>query len=187
VLDELVAAKQIDIAALARANIRAQRARLNLTQASVAKRMRQLGYGWYPQTCGLVERNQRPLLFDELTALALCLETTPDVLALPPPEVQQVTFGEHHVPAQRLSIVDDSVSWDGDDLTVRAPTVQFRPLDLRMAREPDPRVRAGVYAVAEELRRASSGEDVPLPAAQPGDLDAEDLPPGLRPPEPPDK
>src|SRR5436190_20641958 len=51
---------------LIRANIRAQRARLGITQASVARRMRQLGYPWYPQTCGLVERNQRPLLADEL-------------------------------------------------------------------------------------------------------------------------
>jgi len=45
--------------------------------------MSQLGFGWFPQTVGLVERNQRPLLADELAALALALETTPDVLALP--------------------------------------------------------------------------------------------------------
>ena len=142
--------------------------------------MNQLGYQWYPQTCGLVERNQRPLLADELAALALCLDTTQDVLALPPPEVQQVIFGEQQVLAQRLSIVDDSVTWDGDNLTVAPPTVQFQPLDVRMARERDPRVRAGIYALREQLDQEAGGESTLLPP-QPGDQAAEDLPPGWRP------
>jgi transcriptional regulator with XRE-family HTH domain len=171
VFDMDVATQPVEITALVRANIRAARARLNLTQASVAKRMQQLGYRWYPQTCGLVERNQRPLLADELAALALCLKTTPEELMLPTGDVQAVTFGNKQVPAQRLSIVDDSVDWDGDDLKITPPTVQYRPADLRQA----------VWAMREELRRIEAGES-PLP---PGP-DAVDLEAGWRPPEPPD-
>jgi transcriptional regulator with XRE-family HTH domain len=111
---------------LMRGNIRAQRARLNLTQASVSTRMNHLGYSWYPQTVGLVERNQRPLLADELAALALALETTPDALYLPPPDVPAVLFGGYSIPAQRLSVMDSSVSWDGDKITVTPPTAAYR-------------------------------------------------------------
>jgi hypothetical protein len=77
------------------------------------------------------------------------------------------------------------VNWDGDNLTVTPPTVQFRPLDLRMAREQDPRIRAGVYRLLEQPEQEAAGEST-LQPPQPGDLDAEDLPPGWRPPEPPD-
>jgi hypothetical protein len=111
-------AQPVDIAALASANIRAARARLSITQAQVARRMRQFGYGWYPQTCGLVERNQRPLLAGELAALALALETTPDQLALPPPGVAVVLFGGQPIPAQRLSVDDGSLTWEGDMLKI---------------------------------------------------------------------
>lgn len=109
-----------------RGNIRAQRARLGLTQENVATRMNMLGYAWYKQTTGLVERNQRPLGADELSALALCLETTPDQLYLPPPDVHSVLFGGHAIPAQRLSVVDGSVSWDGDTMTVAPPAAAPR-------------------------------------------------------------
>lgn len=132
---------------MASANIRAARARLGLTQASVSRRMNQLGFSWYAQTCGLVERNQRPLLASELNALALCLETTPDVLFLPPPNVAQVAFGDQAIPAQRLSVIDDSTSWDGDQLKVTPPTVRYRPGELRQV----------VDAVREELHRQAGG------------------------------
>ena len=128
-----MANQPVDIAAMVSANIRAARARLNLTQASVARRMKQLGHDWYPQTAGLVERNQRPVFWPELPALALVFETTVEVLALPPPDVTQVVFGEHQVPAQRLSVIDDSVTWDGDTLRVRQPAVRYRPGDIRRA------------------------------------------------------
>jgi len=184
-LDERVAAQPVEITALARQNIRAQRARLRLTQASVARRMNQLGYHWYPQTCGLVERNQRPLLADEVAALALVLDTNVRALMLPTGDVRLVTFGEVQIPAQRLWFVDDSVSWDGDDLKITSPTVQYRPVDLALADEPDPQVRDGIRALADELHRDESpGEHVP---PQPGSEGAVDLPPGYRPPEPPDE
>ena len=105
-----------------RGNIRAQRARTGLTQAELATRMNMLGYAWYKQTVGLVERNQRPLLADELSALALCLGTTPDELYLPSPDVQSVLFGGYSIPAQRLSAVDDTVTWDGNKITATPPT-----------------------------------------------------------------
>jgi 8-oxo-dGTP diphosphatase len=126
-----------------RRNIRAQRARLGLTQASVSRRMNQLGFTWYPQTVGLVERSQRPLLADELLALALALETTPDVLYGPPPDLSVVLFGGERIPAQRLRIIDDSVNWVGDELKVSAPTVQYRPVEQVIA----------VHEMREELRR----------------------------------
>jgi transcriptional regulator with XRE-family HTH domain len=149
VLDERVAAPPISITETHRRNIRAQRAALRLTQASVAKRMNQLGYAWYPQTVGLVERDQRPLSADELVALALCLETTPDVLFGPVGGASVVVFGDQQIPAQRLRIIDDSLSWDGDTLKVSAPTIQYRPTEVVMA----------VHEAREKLRRQADGED----------------------------
>jgi transcriptional regulator with XRE-family HTH domain len=131
------------------ANVRAQRARTGLTQQALAKRMRQLGARWHFQTVGAVERGERPLSAYEVPALAFALWTTLDVLMLPPPDVQLVTFGDQPVPSQRLSIVDDSVSWDGDDIKITPPTVQYRPGDLRIV----------VDAVREQLRRQGGGED----------------------------
>ena len=126
-----------------RQNIRAQRARLGLTQASVSKRMNQLGFTWYPQTVGLVERDQRPLYADELLALALALETVPAILYEPTSDVSAVLFGEKRIPAQRLKIIDDSVSWEGDDLKVTAPTVHYSPVEQVIA----------THEMREELRR----------------------------------
>jgi hypothetical protein len=88
--------------------------------------MNMLGFHWYKQTTGLVERNQRPLTADELMALALVLETTPDVLYLPPPDVPNVLFGGYSIPAERLSVIDGSVSWDSDKITVTPPTAASR-------------------------------------------------------------
>ena len=171
-----MAIQPVEITALARANIRAQRARLGLTQASVARRMQQLGFHWYAQTCGLVERNQRPLEAAELAALALCLDTTPDVLALPTGDVQLVTFGDVQIPAQRLLIIDDSVSWDGDELKITAPTVQYRPAEQRQI----------VWEMREKLHQVEAGAATLAPP-QPGEQGAMDLEPGWRHPEPPDE
>jgi len=52
----------------------------------------------------LVERNQRPLLADELVALALALETTPDVLYGPPSDVALVLYGEHRIGAVSVTL-----------------------------------------------------------------------------------
>ena len=156
-----MAAQPVDIAALARANIRAARARLKLTQAQVAHRMRQLGYGWYPQTCGLVERNQRPLLADELAALALALETTPDELALPSPGVTAVLFGEQPIPAQRLTVDDGSVTWDGDMLKVSQGTGTVPQATLRALRLANVLARhtGGDIDIAEPPSPEPTGEE----------------------------
>ena len=151
-----MAAPPVAVAEMPRRNIRAQRARLGLTQASVSKRMNQLGFTWYPQTVGLVERNQRPLLADELLALALALETTPDVLYGPPPDLSAVLFGEKRIPAQRLRIIDDSVGWVGDDLEVSAPTVHYSPVEQVIA----------THEMREELRRQAGDYDRQLTRAE---------------------
>jgi 8-oxo-dGTP pyrophosphatase MutT (NUDIX family) len=143
-----MAAPPVQITEMARQNIRAQRARLGRTQASVSKRMNQLGFSWYPQTVGLVERNQRPLYADELVALALCLDTTPDVLYGPPGDVSSVMFGDKQVPAQRLWIIDDSIRWDGDTLKISAPSVTYRPAEQR----------AMVHELREKLLQAGNDD-----------------------------
>lgn len=74
-----------------------------------------------------------------------------------------VAFGEYVVPSQRLSVVDDSVQWggqDGEDIKINPPSVVYRDFELRMAKEQDLQVRAGLEAVREELRQAEPpGED----------------------------
>lgn len=105
--------------------------------------MRQLGHDWYQQTAGATERGDRRATAEEIAALAFCLDTTIDVLILPPPGVAVVLFGDERIPAQRLSIVDDSVSWDGDQIKVSRPSVTYRPYELR----------AAVHETREEIRR----------------------------------
>ena len=131
------------------ANVRAARARAGLTQQSLARRMRQLGCKWHFQTVGAVEREDRPVSAYEIPALAMALQTTTDVLMLPPPDVQAVAFGDAQVPSQRLQINDESVSWDGDQIKVSAPTEQYSPAALR----------AEVLRLRENLHRQGSGED----------------------------
>jgi hypothetical protein len=137
-----------DYSEILAANVRAARARADETQSAVAKRMRLLGARWHFQTVGAVERGERPLSAFEVGALALVLQTTPDVLYLPPQNAAQVAFGDQVVPAQRLSIVDDSVSWDGDDLKITPPTEHYRPADLR----------AALLAVRDQMREPEPGE-----------------------------
>lgn len=157
-----------DYGRLVAANIRAARARLGITQARLASRMRQLGHDWYQQTAGATERGDRRATAEEIAALAFCLDTTPDVILLPPPGVAVVLFGDERIPAQRLSIVDDSVSWDGDDIKVSRPSVAYRPYELR----------AAVHEAREEIRRQA---DNPSEGGAPQDdisaAQAEDIPP----------
>jgi hypothetical protein len=99
--------------------------------------------------------------------LALALETTPDVLALPPPGMASVQFGDQRIPAQRLSIVDDSVSWDDDDtIRVAPPTTQYRPGDLRAVVDA---VRAELQRPPEERATSQeSGDAEDIPSRRPG-------------------
>jgi 8-oxo-dGTP pyrophosphatase MutT (NUDIX family) len=118
-------------------------------------------------TAAHAPKHPSPTHTAELAALALCLETTVEALALPRPEVSLVAFGNQVVPAQRLSFIDDSVQWDGDDLKITAPSLRYRALELRLAREPDPQVKAEIEALADQVRRG----DIP-----PGESEAADIP-----------
>jgi transcriptional regulator with XRE-family HTH domain len=157
-----------DYGGLVAANIRAARARLGITQARLSRRMRQLGHDWYQQTAGATERGDRRATAEEVAALAFCLDTTPDVLLLPPPGVAVVLFGEERIPAQRLSIIDDSVSWDGDEIKVSRPSMTYRPLELR----------AAVYEAREEIRRhADAGsQEGEAPGGEVPGTGVEDIP-----------
>jgi len=100
------------------AGIRAQRARLGLLQSDISKRMNDLGFSWYSQTVGLLERGQRPLLAEELIALAVALDCTPEALYLPPAGTQSVQIGGYAIPAGRLSAVDGTTSYFGNELRI---------------------------------------------------------------------
>ena len=115
---EAVPSQPADYGKILAANVRAERNRADLTQADVAKRMRRLGCRWHFQTVGAIERGERPLSAYELAALAVVLDAEPAQLALPPPGVTTVLFGEQPVPAVRLSVNDGSVIWDGDTLKI---------------------------------------------------------------------
>lgn len=65
-------------------NIRAARNRADLGQASVAARMRNLGFpGWHPQTVSSSEKGKRRLTAEEILGLALALDTTVQRLMTP--------------------------------------------------------------------------------------------------------
>lgn len=149
-----------DYADVLAANVRRARAGAGITQTSLAKRMRQLGCKWHFQTVGAVERGERPVSAYEVAALSLALSTIRDVLELPPSSEAEVTFNGHIVPSQRLSTVDDSVTWDGDELKVTRPSVVYRPADLRIAREQDAETRAGLEALRGQVRRQASDESI---------------------------
>jgi transcriptional regulator with XRE-family HTH domain len=61
-------------------NIRAARARAQLSQTQVAEGMREHGCKWHFQTVGAVERSKRPVAAEELIALADVLGAAPDAL-----------------------------------------------------------------------------------------------------------
>ena len=102
-------------------NIVAARARLRLNQASLAARMQALGYGWYPQTVGVVERGERRVVADELHALSRALDTSVAALLRPTGDDRAVAFpsGDTIAAASVARSVgagenDGAVTWDGD-------------------------------------------------------------------------
>jgi len=75
------------------ANIRAARARLNVSQDDIGQRMRWLGFGaWIRQTIGSIEQGHREVRADEVFGLAMALETTV-VRLMTPVDVAGVQFG----------------------------------------------------------------------------------------------
>ena len=81
------------------ANIRAARARADLSQKMLAARMRRLGFRtWVYQTVGKTEHAQRPVTATEILGLALAMNTT--VMHL---MVADVAAGDHFVGFPGLS------------------------------------------------------------------------------------
>jgi hypothetical protein len=135
------------------ANIRAQRSRAKLNQGSVARRMQALGFRWHYQTVGAIERGERQISADELAWLAICLETTPAVLLQPVTDAI-TSPGGVAVAAQRLSLNDDSVRFNGDEPVVTASAV--RPPEARRGEFEE--LARNLAEVTRELRSAARRE-----------------------------
>lgn len=73
------------------ANIRAERARVRLSQQDVADAMRARGFAyWHAQTAGAAERGDRRITADELVVLAVVLGARPGtLLGIPEPGIPE--------------------------------------------------------------------------------------------------
>jgi hypothetical protein len=104
-------------------NITAARARRGLNQASVAVRMKALGFPWLRQTVGEVEKGRRQVTTKEVLGLSLVMDTSIAALIIPPPEVEFVALPDGKVVPARFMAgsvllhrnAGDVVSWSGDD------------------------------------------------------------------------
>jgi hypothetical protein len=153
-------------------NIRAARARADLSQAALAARMKALGFTQiYGATIGAIERSARTLGAVEIAGISLCLNTTVSALMLPTLEAGSTVIFPNgdRVPSQRLAIIDDSVSWDGNTPKITPPTETYRPAD----------VIAAIHATLQAVRESSA-----LAPPPPNDQGAADIRP-YRPGEPP--
>jgi transcriptional regulator with XRE-family HTH domain len=120
------------------ANVRAARARLHISQASVARRMTALGYRWTRQTVSEVEANDRRLLAEEAFALGFCLQTPVPFLLLSAPEFDRramlpagyVVELPHTIQMQPGAGSSVSSFWDGD-------TPAITPEESQKAAGPD--------------------------------------------------
>jgi transcriptional regulator with XRE-family HTH domain len=93
-------------------NIAAARARLRLRQVDLAARMTAQGWRWVSQIVSEIEQGRRAVRADELLGLALALETTIAALTAAPPDAHAVALPSgQQIPAQRLAVLDDSVTW----------------------------------------------------------------------------
>jgi transcriptional regulator with XRE-family HTH domain len=126
-----VTAQPVDYGEIIASNVRAARARRNITQSSVARRMKALGYRWHFQTVGAVERGERHLLAEELLALSLTLGTPLDDLLLPPVDGQYARLPAGRLiglPASRRmpNPADWESAWDGDESILSTEPIQER-------------------------------------------------------------
>lgn len=119
-------------------NVRAARTRLDLDQADVVERMRDLGYvTWHRQTIGKVERGERRIAADEILGLSVVLGTSIAALMAPAnedkvvdlPSGEELSVAAVQMLARGLS--DIGVTWHGNKHTLNAPAVpveRFREL-----------------------------------------------------------
>ena len=155
-------------------NIRGQRVRMGLKQWDVAKRMQALGFKWRYQTLSQVERGERSLGADELLGLTVALKTTAAVLFQA--MTAAVTFPSGvTVTAQRLSIIDDSIDWDGNQ-PLTAATGARSPLEMRAGELRD---QADFLENYRDTVKNRTETRQPAPGADPGE-DAIDIPPRRR-------
>jgi transcriptional regulator with XRE-family HTH domain len=122
-------------------NIVAARARARLSQASLAARMKSLGYGWYSQTVGSAERGERRVTAEEVLGLALALETSVAALLRPSDDDKQVVLPAGQVFSTRWirrlvgrGVNDGGLTWNGDVPVfadpARAPEYQVAVYDI---------------------------------------------------------
>ena len=133
---------------------------------ALARRMRRAGWRWYPQTVSEAEAGRRAIRAEELLGLAVALETTPWALMAAPRDLAAVALPSgDQIPAQRISVIDDSVTWDDDELRVSlaaaartAARDEVAYLDelVRERREPGmTEVRQQLAAIKEQLAALS--------------------------------
>ena len=85
-------------------NIRAERARAQITQVQLAAAMKQRGYRWHHQTIGVVESGKQRVTADELLTLA-------EVLGCPADSLWRVSLDE---PAGAAGVLDLTPGWRGN-------------------------------------------------------------------------
>lgn len=135
-------------------NISAARGRLRLSQASVAARMKALGFSqWHQQTAGSIERADRRVTALEVLGLSIALETTVRDL-MTPPQGELVTLpgtpGERfQIGASRFEINDGALTWDKDEPVMGAPRMVLRGIP----RSPDADWRDEMVQRVEDLER----------------------------------
>ncbi len=97
-------------AAVLAKNIRAARSRADISQDTLAARMRALGYKeWLYQTVGKVERGNRRVTAEEIRGLAWCMETSIAALIKPTQDDKFIEFPS----GAAIDVVSDRRSADG--------------------------------------------------------------------------
>jgi transcriptional regulator with XRE-family HTH domain len=116
-------------------NIRAARSRADLSQQTVAARMRALGYeAWLYQTLGNVEKGRRRVTAEEIFGLAYALETSISRLMAPLEDDKVVDFpsGAEIAVASAVKSTegknDGAVQWDAETPVFPAPLSTARQL-----------------------------------------------------------
>jgi len=129
-------------------NIRAARSRADLSQQTVAARMKVLGFdAWLYQTVGNVEKGRRRVTAEEIFGLAWALQTTIPALmsASDQDEAIQLPGGQMigAVSVERLAgrgVNDRSITWHGADVPVvtgRRYLPGIDPFDKELLAQPD--------------------------------------------------